>query len=165
MLAPLAPYPEPWLPPFVYPRDELEVPPARGRRPDWLRAVFAAAAVAACLALQYFDLGDAYLGSRALGGHLDLRDVGPDLIVMALTWPLLPRVSYRRRDVLMILVPFYGVWVVGLVVWRLSGLPYRDWRPRDDELSRVRLVRGGPLYVLVPGSFAGADDPLLGSQV
>lgn len=107
-----------------------------------------ASAVLACCVLQYFDPWGVGSGPRALGGHVDLRALGAELLVMAFMWPLLPRVSYRRRDVLFMVVSFYGLWVVGLTVWRLSGLPYRDWRPREDERPRVRLIHGGPLYVL-----------------
>jgi hypothetical protein len=130
-----------------------------------VRALMTATAVAVCIALQYVDPWGLGSGPRALGGHLDLWELGTDLLVMALMWPLLPKVSYRRRDVLMMLVPFYGLWVVGLAVWRLSGLPFRDWRPRDDELPRIRLVRGGPLYVLVPvRSSVSGDDGVPGGH-
>jgi hypothetical protein len=59
-------------------------------------------------------------------------------------------VSYRRGDALLVLLPVVPLWLVGLVAWRLSALPYRDWRPRDDELARVRLVPGTAYYVLAP---------------
>src|SRR3954447_4576665 len=105
--------PAPWLPPFVHPPDEVAVPPARPRTSEWVRALVAAAAVAVCIALQYFDPWGPGSGPSALSGHLDLRGVGADVLVMASMWPLLPKVSYRRRDVLFMLVPFYGLWIVG----------------------------------------------------
>lgn len=71
------------------------------------------------------------------------------LIVMAVMWFVLPHVSYRRRDVLMVLVPIYGVWIVGLAASRLVGLPYRDWRPRDDERHLLAQVEGSSRYYVL----------------
>lgn len=60
----------------------------------------------------------------------------------------LPRVSYRRRYALLALVLYVSLWLVALAAWRLSCPPHRDWRPRGDELARVRFVPGTPYYVL-----------------
>jgi hypothetical protein len=48
--------------------------------------------------------------------------------------PLLPLVSYRRRDWLFIsFVPFWGFVVASRVGWRLANLPTKDWPLRPDE--------------------------------
>ena len=46
---------------------------------------------------------------------------------------LAPKVSYRRRDALLWLTGFGGVWLTCIIGWRIASLPYRDWSPRDDE--------------------------------
>jgi hypothetical protein len=100
--------------------------------------------------------------------HLSLANLAGALIIAAALVVALPRVSYRRRDALLVLVPYASLWLVGLAAWRLSRLPYRDWRPRDDERARVRVVPGTPFYVLAaePVSAASgqqAADPRRGS--
>lgn len=48
---------------------------------------------------------------------------------------LAPKVSYRWFDVLWILVPIFGaLWMIR-ILWRITNLPYRNWRPRPDEVS------------------------------
>jgi hypothetical protein len=50
--------------------------------------------------------------------------------------PVLPRVSYRRRDWLLIgLVPYWCFVVAAIAGWRLANLPVRDWAPRPDEVQ------------------------------
>jgi hypothetical protein len=52
--------------------------------------------------------------------------------------PLLPLVSYRRRDVFLILfVPFMNLVLAARVGWRLANLPVHDWPPRPDEPGSV----------------------------
>lgn len=74
-------------------------------------------------------------------------------------WPFLRRVSYRRRDIaILLLVPVYGQLLCGIVVSRLMALPRRDWTPRSDELPRVvRIPHGRGAYVVAP-SFAQAEE-------
>jgi hypothetical protein len=51
---------------------------------------------------------------------------------MALIAWLAPRVAYRRRDALLLLLPPWGLrigWVIGA---RLGQLPHRDWPERTD---------------------------------
>ena len=62
---------------------------------------------------------------------------------------LAPLVSYRRRDALL------GPKVFWTVAWRLAGLPYRDWPPRDDEVGRVRYLLEGDLPGRWEPEFAG----------
>ncbi|MBO3744450.1 hypothetical protein J5X84_00120 [Streptosporangiaceae bacterium NEAU-GS5] len=51
--------------------------------------------------------------------------------------------SYRRRDCvwfLLLLTLPYGLWLAVVVGWRLALLPYRDWRPRPDEMARLERI-------------------------
>ncbi|RSM48542.1 hypothetical protein DMB66_46165 [Actinoplanes sp. ATCC 53533] len=54
-----------------------------------------------------------------------------------------PYGSYRRRDVLLGILPLYGWYVASLLSWRVALLPLRDWEPRADELWRARWLTGG----------------------
>lgn len=40
---------------------------------------------------------------------------------------LLRLVAYRRRDILIALIPFWGIGFTSVVCWRLAGLPHVDW--------------------------------------
>lgn len=53
-----------------------------------------------------------------------------------------PRVSYRRRDAWLALVPLYGWYLICALAWRVALLPYRDWEPRADEAWRARWLTG-----------------------
>ncbi|WP_327044745.1 hypothetical protein OG320_23755 [Microbispora sp. NBC_01189] len=72
-----------------------------------------------------------------IGWPLALRDamaVGTRLSPMVALFFLSPKVSYRRRDCLMYLVPLYGVLVFPFIIfWRIVRLPLRDWPSRPDE--------------------------------
>lgn len=64
-----------------------------------------------------------------------LARAGALLPLLAFTAWLAPRVSYRRRDALLVFVAGYVVFVIA---WRLAYLPYRDWTPRPDEVAHAR---------------------------
>jgi len=68
------------------------------------------------------------------------------LLALLLFAPALPRVSYRKRDVLLLLIPFWGFAYAWQFGWRLALLPYRDWRPRDDEMATARSTVHAPLW-------------------
>ena len=53
-----------------------------------------------------------------------------------------PRVSYRRRDAGLALVPLYGWYLICVLAWRVALLPYRDWEPRAEEAWRARWLTG-----------------------
>jgi hypothetical protein len=55
---------------------------------------------------------------------------------------LAPYASYRRRDAWLGLLPLLGWYLVCVMSWRVALLPYRDWEPRGDELSRARWLTG-----------------------
>jgi hypothetical protein len=115
-------------------------------RVRWTGAAVVAAAALLWLRPWWYETA-AVVGPRR---HLNLAELGGSAVVFTVLWALLPRVSYRRGDALLVLLPVAPLCLVALLAWRLSALPYRDWRPRDDELARVRVVPGTPYYVLAP---------------
>lgn len=62
-----------------------------------------------------------------------LLAVVPSVLLIALLAPL---ASYRRRDVLLLLVPLWNLVMVWTIGSRISRLPYRDWALRPDETSQ-----------------------------
>ncbi|MGW5669937.1 hypothetical protein [Micromonospora sp. NPDC003776] len=68
-------------------------------------------------------------------GREGLARAGALLPLLAFAAWLAPRVSYRRRDALLVFVAGYVVFVIA---WRLAYLPYRDWTPRPDEVAQAR---------------------------
>ncbi|GGQ38041.1 hypothetical protein [Couchioplanes azureus] len=98
-----------------------------------------AAAVFVAAVLPGWALGDA--AERWTGwGLLDW------LVTCALSgvavFLLAPYGSYRRRDAVLGLVPFYGWYLTSVLCWRIALLPLRDWEPREDELWRARWLTG-----------------------
>ncbi|MGI5524771.1 hypothetical protein ACQEUX_28085 [Micromonospora sp. CA-259024] len=104
-----------------------------GRRP---RTVFTAAMVLAVLvpAVIIRELMEARFGR---GPMADLSAI--TVPVAATAW-LAPYASYRRRDALLWLVG-PGIYVFTVIAWRLALAPYRDWRPRPEEVPRMRWSR------------------------
>ena len=75
-------------------------------------------------------------------GHLvygGLLAVLPSVSLIALLAPL---VSYRRRDVLLLLVPLWNLVMIWTIGSRISRLPYRDWPLRPDEIDRKAIEHG-----------------------
>ncbi|GAA4187705.1 hypothetical protein GCM10023074_00590 [Microbispora amethystogenes] len=89
------------------------------------------------VALVAFPISLSWYVDDQIGWPLPLRDalaVGARLSPMAALFFLTPKVSYRRRDCLMYLVPFFGVFVFPFIIfWRVVRLPLRDWPLRPDE--------------------------------
>lgn len=75
-------------------------------------------------------------GHFVYGGPLAVL---PSVLLIALLAPL---VSYRRRDVLLLLVPLWNLVVLWTIGSRISRLPYRDWPLRPDEFDR-QTMQGG----------------------
>ncbi|MFJ2086912.1 hypothetical protein ACI2KV_01405 [Micromonospora chokoriensis] len=73
-------------------------------------------------------------------GRGPVADLSAIAVPMAATAWLAPYASYRRRDALLWLVG-PGIYVFSVIAWRLALAPYRDWRPRPEELPRVRWSR------------------------
>jgi len=49
------------------------------------------------------------------------------LVVLAFALHFVPRLGYRRRDTLWVLVPFVGIFYIVKWSWRLASLPDRYW--------------------------------------
>ncbi len=98
------------------------------------------------------------LGPRT-GPYLLLTRTGILWAVGLLLMPFMRKVSYRKRDVLLVvLVPLYGQYLAGKLLYRLLGLPRRDWLPRPAELPGVvRIPHGYGTYLLLP-SFEEAEE-------
>jgi len=58
---------------------------------------------------------------------------------------LAPPASYRARDGWLGAIPLYGFYLTCVLCWRVAFLPFRDWEPRPDELSRARWLTGDQL--------------------
>src|SRR5580704_10519411 len=63
----------------------------------------------------------------------------PSVLLIALLAPL---VSYRRRDVLFLLVPLWNLVMFWTIGSRIARLPYRDWPMRPDETDRETIEHG-----------------------
>jgi hypothetical protein len=57
-----------------------------------------------------------------------------DVLMLVAFALLAPKVSYRRRDWLLLFVPFWNMVVFCTVLWRLSDLSARNWPIRVDEI-------------------------------
>jgi hypothetical protein len=62
----------------------------------------------------------------------ELLSVLPGMIITAL---LAPRVAYRRRDALMLLLPPWGFRIAWVIGTRLGQLPHRGWPERTDVFA------------------------------
>jgi hypothetical protein len=90
-----------------------------------------------------------WLPGHPVGWWVDLVNFSIPALVFV---PLLPLVSYRRRDwLIMAIIPFWNAALAAKVGWRLANLPARDWRPRPDEpgyaewqATKAAGVSGGP---------------------
>jgi hypothetical protein len=90
----------------------------------------------------------------AIGGFVMLEEAVTDLthndvagnltstsLMISVTAWLAPKVSYRRRDALWWITGIGGAWLFLILAWRLAYLPFKDWPPRDDELSHAVYLR------------------------
>ena len=129
----------------------VAVPAPQGPRPLGARVVAGRAAAFASLVVVSTDpfvegAVTAWVREH-VNRHLVVQPALPALILVMSF--VLPHVSYRRRDALMVLVPVWGLWIVGLAFYRLTGLPFRDWRPRPDERRSLATVEGLPRYYVL----------------
>jgi hypothetical protein len=82
-----------------------------------------------------------------------LLAVLPSALLIALLAPL---VSYRRRDVLLLLVPLWNLVTVWTIGSRISRLPCRDWPLRLDESNKEAHSPAGADCQLPSVPFPGA---------
>ena len=112
------------------------------------------------LAASLFSRGHEWHWSLGLptGASVQLTQSGLMPLVALLLMPLMPQVSYRKRDALLVgLVPLVGPMLTGILVSRLLSLPRREWPPRPDETARVVPVPGEPCAYLLMPSFGVAE--------
>ena len=57
-----------------------------------------------------------------------------EVLSLLLFVPVLPHISFRKRDFLLLLMPYYGFVYAWRFGWRAALLPDRDWAPREDEM-------------------------------
>lgn len=98
----------------------------------WVVLVWLPWVAANALAPPYHD-GDPYW---RLLVHDSVPLVG-GIVSLVVALPFLRSVSYRRRDVFLLMVPGYGLYFSWLVCWRLSFLPFVDWHVRPDQWRQV----------------------------
>jgi hypothetical protein len=86
-----------------------------------------------------FDLavvGSASVPGAAIADLTGITDLGflayCAISALIVAW-LGPRVSYRAA--------LLGPWLFWVIAWRVTYLPYRDWPPQDDEVSRAHYIR------------------------
>jgi hypothetical protein len=74
-----------------------------------------------------------YLGQPRSGFFSDVtRGAIPALVAL----PLLGKVSYRKRDALLIyFLPVVAIWLLPLIGWRLPVVQHPDWPPRPAKRS------------------------------
>jgi hypothetical protein len=116
------------------------------RQREWFRVLLAVGTVAALVVLPAYLRDQGWDGRLTVGGGvmLELHSQDAMLYVAVALLPVMRLVSYRKRDVLLVaLVPLYQLFLVGRIVYRLSFLPLRDWRPRPDEVPEVTSVGFG----------------------
>src|SRR3954449_3558858 len=106
----------------------------------------------------FFAEDDRWLVGGGSGPGLRGPPHPPAVWFALLLIPLLRHVAYRKRDFLLIaIIPFYGEYLAGKVIYRLLGFPRRDWPPRPDELPRAVRILGGRGAYLLPTTFAAAE--------
>jgi hypothetical protein len=92
-----------------------------------------------------YKTGDGY--SRLL--VYDTLGLAARIIPLLLLMPTFPLVSYRRRDIVLIAVPVYGLILSFKICWRLAYIPYVDWPPRPEQAPYIEpfeLSDGGHAY-------------------
>ncbi|MEU5910927.1 hypothetical protein [Micromonospora sp. NPDC047527] len=91
-------------------------------------------------------------------GDGPVADVSFLVVPVVMTAWLAPYASYRRRDALLWLVG-PGALIFAVIAWRVALAPYRDWRPRPDEVPHMRWLsdpeRAGMWYVAKADPNAG----------
>ncbi|GAA1661029.1 DUF2510 domain-containing protein [Catellatospora bangladeshensis] len=80
------------------------------------------------------------LAALSLPSHGVLRDWGAlGLLALVLCLPA-ARVGYRKRDAMLLLIPFYSFFLACRIVWRIAYLPFADWLPREEDAANWRQV-------------------------
>ncbi|GAA3171031.1 hypothetical protein [Nonomuraea salmonea] len=120
---------------------ETEGPSSQGRKPvSTVVRVVSAVGLYGLFILVLFALYKVVAQARGDAEMTVLSDVVgfslcPGLSMLALAF-VVERVSYRLRDVFMLLIPGYGLIWAGVIMWRLAYLPHRDWPERAPQPRR-----------------------------
>ena len=67
--------------------------------------------------------------------------LGTLLLLAEYAW-LARKVSYRWFDCLFAMIPFYGLFWMLRIMWRIAYLPFADWTPRSEEISNWVPIAG-----------------------
>lgn len=138
---------------------DVTIPAVRWWQHRWFRTLAGTTVFLGQFAPTYiFAEDDRWVVGGHTGWSFEVQPYHLDVWFAFLLIPFLQKVAYRKRDFLLIaLIPFYGEYLAGKVIYRLLGLPRRDWPPRPDELPRaVRIPKGRGDYLL-PKTFAEAE--------
>jgi len=109
--------------------------PWRRQRLPWR---VAGAVVGVLLALASPALSRRLLAAVGLQQSVVLHDFARMSIAALVALPLLRLIAYRRRDALLIaFVPVVGVFLMGLIGWRLPVVRHPDWPLRPDDVRQA----------------------------
>jgi hypothetical protein len=141
------------------PAETVTVPALRWWQRQWFRALAGTSVALAQFAPTFFFAEDArWVVGGGSGWSLEVQPYHLQVWFAFLLIPFLRHVAYRKRDFLLIaIIPFYGEYLAGKVIYRLLGLPRRDWPPRPDELPRAVRIPGGRGAYLLPKTVAEAE--------
>lgn len=81
-------------------------------------------------------------GSRALGASFDAAGIVSTLVLlMAITF-IGTRVSYRWRDLGLLLIPVVGLYFWLMWIWRVASFPDRYWEGSSEDTARLEAAKG-----------------------
>lgn len=100
-----------------------------------LTVVMVAAVVLATTATTRLTLGALSLPARGM-----LADWAQVVLLATVMWWPVTRVGYRRRDILLLLIPYAYLFLTARICWRLCYLPFADWLPRPEDAVNWRQV-------------------------
>lgn len=61
-------------------------------------------------------------------------------LVALVVWVPATKVGYRRRDIALLLIPFFSLFLMCRILWRCAYLPFADWLPRPEDVTNWRQV-------------------------
>ncbi|HEX2258658.1 MAG TPA: hypothetical protein VHJ40_02840 [Actinomycetota bacterium] len=94
------------------------------------------------LFLAVFALSSAvHFGARSQGASFDAAGIVSTLVLlMAITF-IGTKVSYRWRDLGLLLIPVVGLYFWLMWIWRLASLPDRYWERSPEDTARLRAAK------------------------
>jgi hypothetical protein len=80
-------------------------------------------------------------GARSLGASFDAAGIVSTLVLlMAITF-IGTKVSYRCRDLGLLLIPVVGLYCWLMWIWRLASLPDRYWDRSSEDTARLKAAK------------------------